>query len=67
MITEVDGQRVTDGIALIVAIRTHQPGETVEFTVVRDGTSDGQRTLELRPCGRRETRPASLPESSVST
>ena len=37
MITEVDGARVTDGIALIVAIRTHQPGETVEFTVVRDG------------------------------
>ena len=37
MITEVDGERVTDGIALIVAIRTHQPGETVEFTVARDG------------------------------
>jgi len=34
----VDGQRVTDGIGLIVAIRTHQPGETVEFTVVRDGS-----------------------------
>ena len=33
VITEVDGARVTDGIALIVAIRTHQPGETVEFTV----------------------------------
>ena len=37
MITEVDGARVTDGIALIVAIRTHQPGETVKFTVLRDG------------------------------
>lgn len=37
VITEVDGARVTDGIALIVAIRTHQPGETVEFTVLRDG------------------------------
>ncbi|WP_181407751.1 S1C family serine protease [Nocardioides sambongensis] len=34
-ITQVDGQMVTDGIALIVAIRTHQPGETIEFTVVR--------------------------------
>ena len=33
----VDGERVTDGIALIVAIRSHQPGETVEFTYVRDG------------------------------
>jgi putative serine protease PepD len=37
VITEVDGARVTDGIALIVAIRTHQPGEKVEFTVLRDG------------------------------
>jgi putative serine protease PepD len=37
VITEVDGARVIDGIALIVAIRTHQPGEKVEFTVLRDG------------------------------
>jgi putative serine protease PepD len=37
VITEVDGARVTDGIALIVAIRAHQPGEKVEFTVLRDG------------------------------
>ena len=37
MVTAVDGERVTDGIALIVAIRTHQPGETIEFTVARDG------------------------------
>ena len=37
VITEVDGTRVTDGIGLIVAIRTHQPGETVTFTVRRDG------------------------------
>ncbi|GAA4697534.1 S1C family serine protease [Nocardioides conyzicola] len=44
VITEVDGARVTDGIALIVAIRTHQPGETVEFTVLRDGK---QRSLKL--------------------
>ena len=35
VVTEVDGKLVTDGIALIVAIRTHQPGETVEFTVRR--------------------------------
>ncbi|QIK74140.1 S1C family serine protease [Nocardioides piscis] len=35
VVTEVDGQPVTDGIALIVAIRTHQPGETIEFTVRR--------------------------------
>ena len=37
LIVAVDGERVTDGIALIVSIRTHQPGETLEFTVVRDG------------------------------
>ena len=35
--TEVDGERVSDGIALIVAIRAHQPGETVEFTIERNG------------------------------
>ena len=35
VITEVDGERVTDGIALIVSIRSHQPGETLEFTVQR--------------------------------
>ena len=40
LITEVDGARVTDGIALIVAIRAHQPGEEVEFTVVRDGDEE---------------------------
>jgi len=37
LVTEVDGRLVTDGIALIVAIRTHQPGETIEFTIRRDG------------------------------
>ena len=33
LITHVNGVRVTDGIGLIVAIRTHQPGDTIEFTV----------------------------------
>jgi putative serine protease PepD len=37
VIVAVDGARVTDGIALIVAIRSHQPGEKVEFTIDRDG------------------------------
>nr|WP_246416110.1 trypsin-like peptidase domain-containing protein [Nocardioides luti] len=37
VVTAVDGERVTDGIALIVAIRAHQPGETLEFTVERGG------------------------------
>ncbi|WP_395656904.1 S1C family serine protease [Nocardioides sp.] len=44
VIVEVDGDRVTDGIALIVAIRAHQPGEQVDFTVLRDGD---QRTITL--------------------
>ncbi|HEX6150619.1 S1C family serine protease [Nocardioides sp.] len=37
VVTEVNGERVTDGISLIVAIRTYRPGETIEFTVVRGG------------------------------
>jgi len=37
VITTVGDQPVNDGIALIVAIRTHLPGETVEMTVVRGG------------------------------
>jgi putative serine protease PepD len=44
LITAVNGARVTDGIALIVAIRAHQPGETLEFTVERDG---GERTVDV--------------------
>ncbi len=44
VVAEVDGKLVTDGIALIVAIRTHQPGETIEFTVRRDGT---ERSVEI--------------------
>jgi putative serine protease PepD len=45
VVTAVDGERVTDGIALIVAIRAHQPGETIVFTVERDGS---RRTVSLR-------------------
>jgi putative serine protease PepD len=44
VITAVDGERVTDGIALIVAIRSHQPGETLDFTVQRDGS---ERTISV--------------------
>ncbi len=39
LITHVNGQRVADGIALIVAIRTYQPGQTIEFTVERGSGS----------------------------
>jgi putative serine protease PepD len=44
LITHVNGARVTDGIGLIVAIRTHQPGETIEFTIRRDGD---EKTIEV--------------------
>jgi putative serine protease PepD len=37
LVTRVDGKPVTDNIGLIVAIRSHQPGETVALTVRRDG------------------------------
>jgi putative serine protease PepD len=44
VVIAVDGDRVTDGISLIVSIRTHQPGEQIEFTVDRDGQ---QRTVTV--------------------
>ena len=47
VITAVDGERVTDGIALIVSIRPHQPGETVEFTVRRGG-EERRISVQLR-------------------
>jgi putative serine protease PepD len=37
VVTRVDGKRVTNGIGLIVAIRSHQPGETVDLSVRRNG------------------------------
>ncbi|GCD91023.1 S1C family serine protease [Nocardioides sp. LS1] len=45
LITAVNGERVSDGIALIVSIRSHQPGERLRFTVVRDGK---ERTIEVK-------------------
>ena len=45
VVTEVSGEKVPDGIALIVAIRSHQPGETVSFTVQRGGS---QTQLRIR-------------------
>jgi putative serine protease PepD len=38
VVVEVAGEKVPDGIALIVAIRSHQPGDTVRFTVRRGGS-----------------------------
>jgi putative serine protease PepD len=37
VVTAVAGHAVTDGIAMIVAIRTHQPGDSIEMTYLRDG------------------------------
>ena len=37
VVTAVSDKVVNDGIALIVAIRTYQPGDTIEFTVERNG------------------------------
>ena len=37
VVVALEGQKITDGIALIVSIRSHQPGETLTFTVLRDG------------------------------
>lgn len=44
VVVAVDGTRVTNGIALIVRIRTFQPGDTVEFTVRR---GDDARTIDI--------------------
>ena len=40
VVVAVNGERVTNGIALIVTIRSHQPGETLEFTILRDGDEE---------------------------
>jgi putative serine protease PepD len=44
-IVAVDGHRVQDGVSLIVAIRTHHPGETIELTILRD---DEERSVEVK-------------------
>jgi putative serine protease PepD len=46
LVTAVDGHRVTDGIGLIVAIRTHQPGDRVVFRVNHAG-KDRDVTITL--------------------
>jgi putative serine protease PepD len=44
-VVEVEGKRVTDGISLIVAIRSHRPGDTIALTVVRNGD---RATVQVR-------------------
>ncbi len=43
-IVAVGGTRVLDGISLIVAIRSHRPGEKLDLTVMRKGS---QRTVTI--------------------
>ncbi len=45
LVTRVDGKPVTNGIGLIVAIRSHQPGETIDLRVVRRG---GGRDVKIK-------------------
>ena len=44
-IVAVDGKLVPDGVSLIVAIRSHRPGDTIELTFLRD---DEERTTDIR-------------------
>ncbi|WP_232676159.1 S1C family serine protease [Nocardioides sp. R-C-SC26] len=45
IVVAVEGVRVTDGISLIVNIRTHQPGDTIEVTYLRGGD---ERTAKVK-------------------
>lgn len=45
VVVAVDGKPVTDGIGLIVAIRSHQPGETITLTVRR---GDEREQVDIR-------------------
>jgi putative serine protease PepD len=40
VVIALDGKKVADGIGLIVAIRSHQPGDEVTLTVRRDGSEE---------------------------
>jgi putative serine protease PepD len=42
LITKVDGKPVSGSSDVVVAVRAHQPGESVKLTVVRRG-----KTLEI--------------------
>jgi len=44
VVVEFDGEKVTSAVALQSAVDARQPGDTVEVTVIRDGS---RRTLEV--------------------
>jgi putative serine protease PepD len=49
VVVKVEGKPVTDGIGLIVAIRSHQPGETIDLMVRRAGRQrDVKVTLDSK-------------------
>ena len=48
VITSIDAQPVTSAEALIVAIRTHQPGESVRLVYERGGARQATVTLGQR-------------------
>ena len=49
VVTGVNGKPVTNGIGLIVAIRSHQPGETVTLQVKR---GSDERKVKVRLDGK---------------
>jgi putative serine protease PepD len=49
VVTDVQGKPITDGISLIVAIRSHRPGETIDLRVRRNGRDrDVKVTLDSK-------------------
>ena len=48
LITKIDGKTVADSTALVVAIRSNAPGDTINLTVVRDGDQVIQLPLTLK-------------------
>jgi putative serine protease PepD len=49
VVVRADGKPIADGISLIVAIRSHRPGETIGFVVRRKGTTKRVRvTLDSK-------------------
>lgn len=49
IVVSVNNQPVTDGIELIVAIRAHQPGDTITLGIERDGeTEEVEVTLDSK-------------------
>ena len=48
VITKIEGKKVTDSTELVVAIRSHAPGDTITLTVVRDGDQVVKLPLTLK-------------------